>query len=87
MGNKRQITAETAVSVGTRLGLDWAQIDLEQFRLGLEVELEHGAPDSETNAPSDDLVAPGMIAWAHLKEFPDYYTRVNLLEAVAKSQA
>jgi hypothetical protein len=86
MSNKRQFSAEQARSIGTRLGLDWAQIDLEQFRRGLEVELEHGARDPETNVTNDDPVLTGKIAWAHLKEIRDYYTRLDRLEAEAKSQ-
>jgi hypothetical protein len=86
MGSKRQISTEEARSVGTQLGLDWAQIDLEQFRRGLEVELEHGAHDPETNVTGDDLALTGKIAWAHLKEIGDYYTRLDRLETEAKSQ-
>ena len=87
MSNKRQFSAEEARSVGTRLRIDWAQIDLDQFRRGLEVELEHGARDPETNVTNDDPVLTGKIAWAHLKEIRDYYTRLDRLEAEAKSQA
>ena len=87
MSDKRQITAEEARSTGMRLGLDWAKIDLEQFRRGLEVELEHGARDPETNVTNDDLILTGKIAWAHLKEIRDYYTRLDQLEAEAEAQA
>ena len=87
MSNKRQFSAEQARSIGMQLGIDWAQIDLEQFRRGLEVELEHGAHDPETNVTNDDLLLTGKIAWAHLKEIRDYYTRLDRLEAEAKSQA
>lgn len=83
MGNKRQVGAEEAQRVGASLGIDWKQVDLEQFRRGLEVELEHGARDPETNVTNDDLGLTGKIAWAHLKEFPDYYTRLDKLEAEA----
>ena len=83
MSNKRQFTAEEARSVGTQLRIDWAQIDLDQFRRGLEVELEHGLRDPETNVTNDDVLLTGKIAWAHLKEFPDYYTRLDKLEAEA----
>jgi Protein of unknown function (DUF5661) len=69
--NKRQIDVEEARGVGTSLGLDWAKVDLQQFRRGLEVELEHGARDPETNITNDDLMLTGKIAWAHLKKFPD----------------
>ena len=83
MADKRRISAEEAKLVGSKLGLDWKVIDLEQFRRGLEVELEHGARDPQTNVTNDDLVLTGKIAWAHLKEFADYYTRLDKLEAEA----
>ena len=83
MANKRRISAEEARNVGSMLKVDWSKVDLEQFRRGLEVELEHGARDPETNVTDDDLTLTGKIAWAHLKEFPDYYTRLDKLEAEA----
>ena len=85
MIDEQRITAEEARSTGMRLGLDWAKIDLEQFRRGLEVELEHGARDPETNVTDDDLTLTGKIAWAHLKEIRDYYTRLDRLEAEAQA--
>lgn len=87
MTNTRKFTAEEARSTGMRLGLDWTRIDLEQFRRGLEVELEHGARDPETNVTNDDLILTGKIAWAHLKEIRDYYTRLDRLEAEAEAKA
>lgn len=83
MGSKRSIPSDEARRVGTLLGIDWKKVDLEQFRRGLEVELEHGAHDPETNVTNDDIGLTGKIAWAHLKEFPDYYTRLDQLEAEA----
>lgn len=83
MTGKRRIEAEEARRVGASLGIDWTKVDPEQFRRGLEVELEHGARDSETNVTDDDLALTGKIAWAHLKEFRDYYTRLDKLEAEA----
>ena len=83
MANKRRISAEEARNVGSTLKVDWSKVDLEQFRRGLEVELEHGARDPETNVTNDNLPVTGKIAWAHLKEFPDYYTRLDKLEAEA----
>ena len=80
---KRLISETEARSVGATLGMDWSSVDREQFRRGLEVELEHGARDPETNVTNDDLTLTGKIAWAHLKEFPDYYTRLAKLEADA----
>ena len=87
MSNERKIPVEEARSVGTQLGIDWTKIDLEQFRRGLEVELEHGACDPETNVTSDDLLLTGKIAWAHLKEIRDYYTRLDRLESEAEDQS
>ncbi|HEU4745603.1 MAG TPA: DUF5661 family protein [Anaerolineales bacterium] len=87
MGNKRQFSTEEARSIGTQLDIDWSQIDLEQFRRGLTVELEHGAMDPETNVTGDDLVLTGKIVWAHLKELRDYYTRLDQMESEAESQA
>ena len=99
MVDKRQIDAEEARKVGTALGIDWAKVDLQQFRRGLErlvtvsalfdeaalaeVELEQGARDAETNVTNDDLTITGKITLAHLKEFPDYYSRLDKLEAEA----
>ena len=85
VANKRRFTADEARQVGTTLGLDWKKVDLEQLRRGLEVELEHGARDRETNVTNDDLTLTAKIAWAHLKEYPDYYTRLDKLEAEAEA--
>jgi len=87
MNKKRGFTTEEARSIGAQLKIDWSQIDLEQFRRGLEVELEHGANDPETNVTGDDLLLTGKIAWAHLKEIRDYYRRLDQMEADAESQA
>ena len=86
MIKKRQFSAKEAQSIGSQLKIDWSQIDLEQFRRGLEVELEHGAIDPETNVTGDDLVLTGKIAWAHLKEIRDYYTRLDRMETEAEEQ-
>ena len=83
MASKRQIGTEEAKRLGATLGVDWTKIPVEQFRRGLEVELEHGAHDPDTNVTDDDMTVTGKIAWAHLKEFPDYYTRLDKLEAEA----
>lgn len=86
MDNQRHISTGEARSIGTQLGINWAQIDLEQFRRGIEVEFEHGAHDPETDVTGDDLSLTGKIAWAHLKEIRDYYTRLDRLEAEAESE-
>ena len=81
--SKRTVSADEAKRIGSTLGINWAKIDPDQFRRGLEVEFEHGAHDPETNVTNDDVLLTGKIAWAHLKEFPDYYTRLDRLEAEA----
>ena len=86
MDEKQRFSTEEARSIGTQLKIDWSQIDLEQFRRGLEVELEHGAIDLETDVTNDDKVLTGKIAWAHLKEIRDYYTRLDQMEAKAESE-
>lgn len=85
MNSKRKVTVEEARSVGAQLGVNWAEIDLEQFWRGLEIELEHGAHDPETNITDDNLMLTGKIAWAHLKEISDYYTRLDRLEIEARN--
>ena len=87
MSNRRKFSTEEARFIGTQLKIDWSKIDLEQFRRGLEVELEHGARDLETNVTNDDPIITAKIAWAHLKEIKDYYTRLDQLEAEAEAPA
>ncbi|RJQ34122.1 hypothetical protein C4568_03215 [Candidatus Parcubacteria bacterium] len=82
---KREFTHDEAKRIGEALGIDFSIVDLEQFRMGLGVELEHGAHDRETNVTGDDELMTGKIAWAHLKEIPDYYTRLSQMEAEAEA--
>ncbi len=84
MSAGKKFTAEEARRIGNELGIDWSQVDLEEFRRGLEVELEHGSRDPETNVTNDDQILTGKIALAHIREFPDYYTRLDRLEAEAE---
>jgi hypothetical protein len=80
-----RVSAEEAIRVGERLGIDWvsSRFDIEQFRAGMEVEFEHGACDPATNVTGDDPILTGKIALAHLNEFPDYYTRLKRMEEEA----
>lgn len=82
------ISTSTATAVGTQIGIDWATspFDVEQFRIGMEVELEHGSHDPETDVTGNDPLLTGKIAWAHLKEFADYYTRLEEMEARAEAE-
>lgn len=83
---KREFTLDEAKTVGESLGVDFEQFDLSEFKMGLTVELEHGLHDSMTNVTNDDLKTTGKIAWAHLKEIPDYYTRLAKMEAEAEGK-
>lgn len=80
MANKKSFTIEEAKIIGESLGIDWSRLDIEQLRMGMDVELEHGLINSETNITNDDSVLTGKIALAHLREFPDYYTRLKQME-------
>lgn len=84
--DKKEFTLEEAKRIGEVVGVDFATIDAEQFRMGLSIELEHGARDPETNVTSDDEIQTSKIAWAHLKEIPDYYTRLKKMEAEAEGK-
>lgn len=84
MKSKKEFDREEAKKVGEQLGIKWDKFDIEQFRRGMNIELEHGSRDSETNVTDDDPVKTGKIALAHLKEFPDYYERLEKLEKEAE---
>lgn len=85
MSGTSRFTAEEAKKIGDRLGVDWKAFDIEQFRMGLNVELEHGLRDPVTSVTDDDPLMTGKIAWAHLKEFPDYYDRLEAMEKEAEA--
>ena len=86
MEQRTSFTAEEARQVGETIGIDWASalFDVEQFRTGLDVELEHGLHNLITNVTDSDPVVTGKIALAHLNEFLDYYTRLAHMESEAK---
>ena len=80
---EKHFDIDKAKQIGDALGVDWNKIEIEQFWMGLEVELEHGTIDPETNVTDDDSLLTGKIASAHLNEFPDYYTRLAKMEEEA----
>jgi len=80
MEPKKEFSIEEAKQIGELLGIKWDKFDIEQFRQGMDVELEHGLCDPYTNVTDDDPLITGKIAFAHLNEFPDYYTRLAKLE-------
>ena len=82
MSQFKRFSTEEAKKIGEAIGIDWSKskFDIEQFRIGLEVELEHGSRDPVTDVTHDDPLLTGKIALAHLNELPDYYTRLALME-------
>ena len=84
MRDSKHSTLEEAKKIGELLGIDWSKLDVEQFRMGLDIELEHGLTDLKTNVTQDDELTTGKIALAHLKEFPDNFTRLQKMEDEAK---
>lgn len=86
MPDRKTFTAEEARQVGEEIGIDWASspFDVDEFRAGMNVELEHGLHDLATNVTGDDPHVTGKIARAHLNEFADYYTRLERMEEEAK---
>ena len=86
MTNKKSFTSKEAKRIGETIGIDWSKFDVEQYRMGLDVELEHGKIDPHTNVTNDDPTMTGKIALAHLNEFPDYYTRLDKMEKEAEGK-
>ncbi len=80
---KKNITEEEAKEIGEKLGIKWDKFDVNQFMIGINVELEHGTHDEVTNVTNDDSIMTGKIALAHLNEFPDYYDRLEKMEKEA----
>lgn len=83
MSISKSFTYDQAKQIGDKLGVDWSRFDVEQFRMGLEVELEHGVQDPSTDVTGNDPIVTGKIALAHLNEFGDYYTRLKKMEGEA----
>ncbi len=80
----KKIDKKEALEIGEKLGIDWDKINIDEFTKGINVELEHGKRDPETNVTNNDPILTGKIALAHLKEFPDYYTRLHKMESEAE---
>lgn len=82
----RTFTNHEALQIGERLAVDWRIVDLDQFRMGLAIELEHGSQNPDLNVTGDDTLTTGRIALAHLREIKDYYTRLAKMEAEAEAE-
>jgi hypothetical protein len=86
MSATKHFTIKQSRAIGGKLGIDWKRFDVEQFRMGLNVELEHGLRDPSTDVTGNDPILTGKIALAHLNEFSDYYTRLKKMEREAKRE-
>ena len=84
MSEEKVFTSEQAKEIGEILGVNWSKFNIEQFRMGMDVELEHGTSDPLTNVTDNDPLITGKIALAHLTEYADYYTRLEKMEIGAE---
>lgn len=80
---RKHFSHSEAKRIGDQLGLHWDTFDVEQFAMGLNVELEHGRKDPKTDITHDESIATGKIALVHLNEIPDYYTRLASMKLQA----
>jgi uncharacterized protein DUF5661 len=86
MSEARRTSVDEARRVGDAIGVDWSRFDLEQFCAGMNVEYEHGSHDPQTDVTGDDPILTGKIAFAHMKEYPDYYERLERMEREAEAE-
>ncbi len=82
---QKKFTEEEAKEIGEQLGIKWDRFSVEEFQMGMNVELEHGTVNPKTNITNDDAMMTGKIALAHLNEIADYYDRLNKLESEAEN--
>jgi len=80
----QKFSTSEAKEIGEQLGITWDKFDVEQFRHGMDIELEHGTENQVTNVTNDDPLMTGKIALAHLNEFADYYDRLDKMEEEAE---
>ncbi len=83
MKANKKFTLGEAKAIGIKLGIKWDKFDINQFKIGMNVELEHGKRNTDTNVTNDDKITTAKIALAHLNEFPDYYERLERMEKEA----
>lgn len=85
-GGRKIFTRAEARSIGEALGIQWEKFDIEQFRMGLDTELEHGRRDPMTDVTHDEPLVTGKIALAHLNEIPDNCTHLAVMERDAERE-
>ena len=85
MTSRQHFSTELAKKIGEQLDIDWTKFDVDQFRRGMNIELEHGLADPDTNVTNNDPLITGKIALAPLNELSDYYDRLEKMEKEAES--
>jgi len=75
-----KVTAKEAKVILNIVNVKKMGIALEDFRMGLEVELEHGTRFADANVTNNHPILTGMIVLAHMKETLDYYERLDVAE-------
>jgi len=86
MSEEKHFTLEEAKKIGEQLGVKWDKFNIEEFRKGMDIELEHGTVDANTNVTNDDPLITGKITLAHLNEIKDYNTRLLKMEEEAENK-
>ena len=61
--------------VARYLNIDFSKFPFEDFKRGIDIELEHGLQNTNTNVTNNDLIKTAKIALAHLNEYPNYYNK------------
>ena len=86
--SEKKFTSEEAQEVADKIGINFSEVDfeLEDLRMWMDEEMEHGTHDPQTDVTGDDPVLTGKITLAHLKEFGDYYQRLEEMEHQAKKE-
>ena len=78
-----------AYYVANVLGITFNSYTIEEFFDGINIELEHGLVDKNTNVTDNDLIKTAKIALAHLNEYPNYYNfeyGLRVFEEMLKSK-
>ena len=77
---ENKVLSEEANAILAEIDTGEMEISLDDFRLGLEVELEHGVRFPEANVTNNHPILTGQIVLAHFKESLDYYQRLEVAE-------
>ncbi len=81
-----KITKTQAFRAGNKLGINFEIVDLDMFRRGMNIEMEHGRRHNITNITNDNLLSCAKIALAHIMEYPDYYIELEKMEEKLKKK-